>query len=72
MEAEVVNYGKITEKLRTKNRVIKDQKDKIFQKIKINLSTSEVVYHIQKNSLPRFYAPSSFHNVFVILGDWAN
>ena len=42
MEAEVVNYGKIREKFRTKNRVIKDQKDKILQKIKINLSTSEV------------------------------
>ena len=42
MEAEFVNYGKTTEKLRTKNRVIKDQKDKILQKIKMNLSTSEV------------------------------
>ena len=61
MEAEVVNYRKITEKLRTKNRVIKDQKDKIFQKIKINLSTSEVLiaYNSYKNILPRFCAPVS-------------
>ena len=41
-EAEIVNYGKTIEKLKTKNRVTKDQKDKFLQKIKMNLSTSEV------------------------------
>ena len=47
-EAEIVNYGKTIEKLKTKNRVTKDQKDKFLQKIKMNLSTSEVKSSVTK------------------------
>ena len=47
-EAEIVNYGKTIEKLKTKNRVTKDQKDKFLQKIKMNLSTSEVKLSVTK------------------------
>ena len=47
-EAEIVNYGKTIEKLKTKNRVTKDQKDKFLQKIKMNLSTSEVKLSLTK------------------------
>ena len=64
-EAEIVNYGKTIEKLKTKNRVTKDQKDKFLQKIKMNLSTSEVKSSVTKGK--RIFVDSKY--LFIWSGD---